>query len=169
MKSRKDFKLIDGDDQDEALLAEERRKAAAKILEHQQNEVRRNRHVSLSLLSCTLLKLLSEFERRDSVWFLVLYFLFPFFFFFASRNFSSQRTVNASSPSSILGQRETFFNCNDGPEDTASCIPLAINERNENPFGHIQTYREYKEALKLQRSVENSSIYRRAQLDTGAG
>ncbi|GAB6020824.1 hypothetical protein CHUAL_003480 [Chamberlinius hualienensis] len=95
-----------------------------------------------------------------------------------SRRNSSQRyLVSPTSSASAISAYSDHFSNSVSP-GTANAVevaalggnsPSANVERNLNSLAHIQTYREYKEALRLQRSIDNNVAYRRTQADSVVG
>ncbi|KYN08855.1 Leucine-rich repeat and calponin homology domain-containing protein 3 [Trachymyrmex cornetzi] len=55
------------------------------------------------------------------------------------------------------------------PLQTATGTAAMVNGDDKRPFNHIQTYREYKEALKQQRANEGLSVYRPREQVTPPG
>ncbi|XP_039307950.1 leucine-rich repeat and calponin homology domain-containing protein isoform X4 [Solenopsis invicta] len=55
------------------------------------------------------------------------------------------------------------------PLQTATSPATMVNGDDKRPFNHIQTYREYKEALKQQRANEGLSVYRPREQVTPPG
>ncbi|XP_071577745.1 leucine-rich repeat and calponin homology domain-containing protein isoform X1 [Temnothorax nylanderi] len=55
------------------------------------------------------------------------------------------------------------------PLQTATGPAMMVNGDDKRPFNHIQTYREYKEALKQQRANEGLSVYRPREQVTPPG